>query len=652
MPATRAPRTQTVRFTWTAAERRVWRAREKVTVSQWAARHRQVEAGPMPGQWSNEMTPYLVKPMDAFNRPSVQKIILCFAPQTGKTQVAFNCLLYAIDQDPGPAMYVMPDEKTAKRISRRRIRPMFKSTPRVAGLLGPRADDVTTLAVTFQNGMDLMLTWSTSAAELASESVRYVFFDEIDKYPRFAGQEADPLSLGEVRTTTYPHTRKLVYLSTPTTEGGHIARAMENEADEVWRYQARCPFCRHLQVMEFDQIHWPERIRDPRAMMRKKYAKYGCVKCGMDWDDHSRNKAVRAGAWQRWSAPCWKNDARPVEMGRERPLAVGFHLPSWYSPFVSLSEVAAAFLRGLQDPSKMMVFVTQHKAEPWKEVIESKAESEILAHRCDIPPGVAPEEALALTAGIDVQKTGFWFVVRAWGADLTSWLVQYGFLSSWADVETLLFATRYPVQDNARRPMGIWRAAIDTGGGMADDGTWSRTEEIYHWLRANSRGLAFGVKGSSRPQLRRVQVKVIDRMARGNRPIPGGIELRMLDTYQFKGLLHWRLGRKKGESQRFYLHAETGMDYARQILAEELRKDRRGRLEWKQVRRDNHLLDAEIYAAACADPEWYPSLTLLAREMQAREQQMRRHPPEPPTARSAAHAGRRINFQRPEWLNR
>lgn len=643
---------RTVSFTFTDAERRAFQPREKVTVSQWAVRHRQVEAGPMPGQWSNEMTPYLVAPMDAFNRPGVQKIILCFAPQTGKTQVAFNCLLYAIDQDPGPAMYVMPDEKTAKRISRRRMRPMFRATPRIAGLLGPRADDVTTLAVTFQNGMDLMLTWATSAAELASESVRYVFFDEIDKYPRFTGQEADPLSLGEVRTMTYPHTRKLLYLSTPTVDGGNIARALEAEADEIWRYQACCPFCGHLQVMEFDQIHWPERIRDPRAMVRRKYAKYSCVKCGFDWDDHLRNKAVRAGSWQRWTGPPWDRRAQPADEGPRRPLAIAFHLPSWYSPFVGLSDVAAAFLRGLQDPSKMMTFVTQHKAEPWKEVIESKAESEILAHRCDLPPGIVPADALALTAGIDVQKAGFWFVVRAWDRDLTSWLVQYGYLSAWADVETLLFATRYPVQDNLRRPLGIWRAGMDTGGGVTDDGNWTRTEEIYHWLRANGRGIVFGTKGASRPQLRRIQPRVIDRMARGNRPIPGGIELRMLDTYQFKGLLHWRLGRKKGDSQRFFLHAETGMDYARQILAEELRRDRRGRLEWKQIRRDNHLLDCEIIAAACADSEWYPSLTLLAREMRKRDQQARRRPPAPATAPESVSAGNRLNFERPGWLNR
>jgi hypothetical protein len=34
-------------------------------------------------------------------------------------------------------------------------------------------------------------------------------------------------------------------------------------------------------------------------------------------------------------------------------------------------------------------------------------------------------------------------------------------------------------------------------------------------------------------------------------------------------------------------------------------------VSWVQVRRDNHLLDCEIYSDACADPEWMPSLMLL-----------------------------------------
>jgi phage terminase large subunit GpA-like protein len=220
---------------------------------------------------------------------------------------------------------------------------------------------------------------------------------------------------------------------------------------------------------------------------------------------------------------------------------------------------------------------------------------------------------VALTAGIDVQMHGFWFVVRAWTRDLSSHLVQYGYLSSWENVEELIFNTRYPIQGKSTdHAMGIWRAAIDTGSGKGEDGEWSRTEEIYQWIRKNGRGVVFGIKGSSGSQVKRVMPTVIDRMARGNRPIPGGLVLYFLDTDQFKELFHWRLSRQEGESQYLSLHSETGLDYALQVLAEEKQMDRAGKIRWESIRRDNHLLDCEVYAAACADAEWAPSLTFLA----------------------------------------
>jgi phage terminase large subunit GpA-like protein len=163
-------------FRFTEPERRVFRARERIKVSAWAAKYRMVATGPTIGKWSNELTPYAVEPMDTFNLPWVRKIFLEWAPQTGKTATALNCLSYCVDVDPGPAMYVMPDEKVAKRIARRQLIPLFRRSPQLAQLLGSRADDVTTLAVRFVNGMDLMMAWASSAAVMASESVRYLFF--------------------------------------------------------------------------------------------------------------------------------------------------------------------------------------------------------------------------------------------------------------------------------------------------------------------------------------------------------------------------------------------------------------------------------------------------------------------------------------------
>jgi phage terminase large subunit GpA-like protein len=566
----------------------------------------------MQGRWRNESVPYAVEPMDTLDLPHVRRVILMWAPQTGKTQVAFNFLGRRIDQEPGSCMYVGPDEKVTKRIARKRIIPMFRRTPRLAELLGDTISDTTTLAVQFINGADLMLAWATSAAEISSESIEVLIRDELDKWPAYAGREADPISLTDVRTNSYPYTKKILDLSTPADESKYIGKEVENEADEIRRHFAVCPICKEPQIMHFGQFDWPKNITEPRKIVRERLADYQCEACGMHWDDHLRDLAVRKGYW--------KAD-NPVD----RPQVVAFHLPSWYSPSVSLSSVVAAYLRGLEDPAKLMTFITQHKAEVWKESVTPKKEDKILEHRTDLPPLIVPAEAVALTSGIDVQKFGFWFVVRAWAEDLTSWLIQYGFLTDWAGIETLLFKTAYRVQ-NSESTMEIWRAAMDTGGGLTDDNVWTRTEEIYQWLRENGRGRVFGTKGSSRPQLQRIRPTIIDKLPRSNLIIPGGLELRLIDSAAFKEIIHWRLERgmepvkdpngikigERPQSQRFFLHADTGQDYASQLLAEELCKDRRGKKYWKRVRTANHLLDAECGAAACVDGSWLPSLKMLA----------------------------------------
>ena len=46
---------------------------EKLTVSQWAEKYRILdESSNFSGQWSNDITPYLVGIMDAFNDPYIQ----------------------------------------------------------------------------------------------------------------------------------------------------------------------------------------------------------------------------------------------------------------------------------------------------------------------------------------------------------------------------------------------------------------------------------------------------------------------------------------------------------------------------------------------------------------------------------------------------
>lgn len=599
-----------VTFTFTEGERRVFRKPENISTAEWAQQHRIVVDGGRKSPWRNELSPCAYGIMDVLDKPFIREVYVQAPPQTVKTQAILNYLMRRIDQGPTSVMLVMPDENLTRRIFKRRLLPSIEATPRTKAMLSPRAEDTTRHNILFINGMDITGAWAGSAAAMASDAMEVVILDEMNKYPLPQNNEPNAFDAAKARTNSFPFTYKIYGGSTPTDEEGLITQVIRKRADEVRYYYVKCPICGEEQRMTWDRISWGN-TRDPREVMRKKLAYYNCCACGMAWDDALRDHAVADTMKNGWRAE------EPVD----RPRVVAFKLQSWYVQ--SMSESVAAFLEGQDDPEKLKTWVTQHCAEEWKENAVKKTDNAVLERKSNYPALIVPPDVVGLTCGIDTQKNGFWFVVRGWEEDLTSHLIQYGYLTTWADVEALIYKTEYKIH-GSDNTMGIWRAGIDVGGGESSSSDWSRTEEVYQWIRQQPSGAAqriYGIKGASHVHslaAKRIKVTKIDTLPTTQKLIPGGLELRLLDTSQYKGLIHFRLGRKDAsgeepaQSQRFYVHADIGMDYVKQLLSEEWRRGKTKRYEWKQVYYQNHLLDCEVIAAACADAEWLPSLQMLA----------------------------------------
>ncbi len=573
-----------------------WKPPEKLTVSEWADKYRVLasETSSEPGQWRNKRTPYLVSIMDAFSDPYIERIVFNKGSQLGGTESLYNMLGYAIHQDPSPALFVMPTLDLAKSVSRKRIHPMIDGSPELAARKPSNEDDFTTLEMLFP-GMVLTLAGANSPASLASRPCRYVFLDEVNKFPRFTGQEADPISLATERQKTFWN-KKTVITSTPTTEDGQITRELES-CDVINDYWVPCPHCGKYQTLKFDQIKWPKELdrSDQNYVTRvRELAAYECEHCQETITDLHRPTLIQAGEW------------RPREKAKVHPRSVGFNLPSFYSPWLSWGEMAEVFVKNKDFPEKFMNVVNSWWAQPWIPRVSTMPDADLKEACCALPDQTVPQEAIALTCFVDVQKYGRWFAVRAWAKDFTSWLVHYGLLANWDEVEKLLFETAYPI-DGTDDSMRIWRAGVDTGGGSGEGGI-SMTEDTYNWLRANGRGRGcpvWGTKGASGGLAGKLHIgKPLEKTPSG-RPIPGGLQVIQLDTGKLKDSFHYRLRMAMEHMpQGAYLHSGTDHVYFRQIMAEEKRRDRKGIENWVQLRKDNHLLDCEIGNLVLADPEW------------------------------------------------
>lgn len=623
------------------------------SASAWVERHIHIPQGKnaLPGPMRFGVTPYLRDIVDTCAQPWLREGVICSAQQLGKTLAAHALLAYWATEDRhGTAAVVMPDETMAKRIVAEKLRPLWEASP-VLAAAAPHPDDLGLREFHLNNGMSVYLLWAGSASVLASLSIRFLILDEVDKYPAEASSgETDPISLAEARTRTFAD-RKILKVSTPTTSPGNIWQAL-TRVDEPRFFYPRCPQCGEHQRLSIRRCRWPDDV-PPRRILRRRLAWYECAVCAGRWDDAARDEAVRAGVWRGVHPAMLSLDrreraeaeARPLPEPEDRPPSVGWHVPALLSHFVPISETAYKSLaakESVNPRAALQDFYNHYLAWPFDRYVrqENPREKEVLGLAGALPAGVLPAWAVAVTVGIDVQKVGFWFTVWAWGRDERHEcaLVQYGYLPTWADVEALCFETAYPVEGAADRTLAPWRVAIDTGGGATDEG-WSRTAEIYGWLRDKNRdsrlpkNRVWGVKGQGKAGTggRKVSHSVIDKIPGTKHTLKGGIVLWTLDVSAFKEDFHARLdgslrqpcpgcqadvpladpgcpecGLVQPEDRRplLRLHRGTGGDFVRQLLAEERRLNRRGQYEWVQVHRDNHLLDATVYAHAAADPQW------------------------------------------------
>lgn len=607
-----------VAFHFTSGERHIFRKRPRVNLSDWASVNLIVKDGPYAGgRYRKDVNPYLVGIMDAWSSPSVEEVVVSGSAQTGKTLVLHAALAYSVDMRPGPRMLAMQDDDAIGKVVANKLLPMFRASPPVRALLGKARAS----RVSFRDGTGLFLASAQSPGQRASISIQDLFIDEEALYKQIAGQGV-PVAEFLERTRSYAHKRKVLRVSKPI--GGDectIVQALEEGCDEVREYEVRCPACITYQVMRESGLVLSEKSANPQEVVRRKLARYKCEKCGYLWTDHLRDRAVAMG---RWVA------VEPVPGARK----IGFHLPAILSRAVSLSEIQAEKMRvdASDAPALKQQYANGLWALPYRAVEMETREDRILERRePDLPPRTVPGDAVAITAGVDVQKRGFWFTVYAWRADLSSTLIDYGRLTDWDSVHALLHETRYEYESdspNVGKSLGIWRAGIDSGGTRTAEDVVSRTEEVYNYVRRHGAGRVFACKGASHESHTPVRATSIDRLPSSRVRIPGGLWLYLLDTHYFKSLIFARL--EPDAHQPLTLHRSTDEAFAAQIAAESLIRDRNGKLAWVKKSRNNHYLDCTMMAHACVDGSWLPSLQMLIeREMQAEAAPARPRPERP-----------------------
>jgi phage terminase large subunit GpA-like protein len=390
------------------------RPSEKVDPIAWLEAHRRLspEASAEPGVFHFDRIPYAVEPQRAILNPATQEVVLMWASQCAKTEIAtLNPLLYWSVTAPAPCLIVTPDWKSAHSLSRDRIDMMLRDS-RVVGIdladesSGGPGSDNSMFRKTVGNGMGVTIVNAASASALAQRPVRYLIFEEVSRLPseargpRAGGLEGDVVSLARVRTSTFSRDAKIIYSSSPIEkELCRVSALFEASTGE--RYHCRCPRG-HLQILLL-------------ADMDFKSATCKCHKC---------RRSYRQEDWQ-------ERPGRWIALDPTHPRR-GFWMNIWPSPFVEWPTVyeewrAAIDLKRQGDWSLYRSVCGTRLAEAMKRPGETLAGAAAkLIGRREVFGAKLPDAVKVLVAGVDTQDTWLEYLVLGFGARRECWALETG----------------------------------------------------------------------------------------------------------------------------------------------------------------------------------------------------------------------------------
>jgi len=514
---------------------------------------------------------YVREPLEAFADPAVREITLCWSAQSTKTTTAAVMLLYSIDNDPGNSLFVRPSLGVARTFSEGKLIPLITGNKALSKHITGDRYDLKKTELSLDN-MTIFIR-GANPNQLAAESCKNVFLDETDKFEEYNEEkrEADLVSLAFERMKFFRNS-KGVLTSTPSLIGGIIWQ--HYLAGDQRFFMVPCVECGASFRMEWKFIKWPSGATQDQI---RKEVVIECPHCSKAIRENKKNEMLLAGKWEP------QNPSARMEK-RSYHLSELYTTTKWGDlalKFIQANEHAkVGFLGPLHN------FINSSLAEPWDPTERQKRDDATIRALCDNRKRfeIPLDGVLGITAGVDTQDLGFWYVVRAWGKDLESWLITEGYADDLDTVRRLIAEGDY--RDTKGQKYGVNLALIDSGG--------HRTDEVYDFCRRNPR---FRPSKGMQRTAKNWTISKIDKYANG-KDMPRGLKLIIVSTNHYKDTVLTKLQLEQGARGSFHLHSDPINDYFGHMAAEY--RDERGVWKCPSGKR-NDLWDCEVLALCAAD---------------------------------------------------
>jgi phage terminase large subunit GpA-like protein len=436
---------------------RVIKAPERLSISQWAAKHARLKDGTRYHPW-----PFQIGILDELNNPRTTKVTLMKSSRVGYTQILLAYIGYRIAHDPGNLLLARPTIEDTKKFMKKEVGdvirwPIMKTLGFARSVSGSLTDTITEKY--FPGGW-LKGIGANSPGGFRDHDADATISDEIDGWPVVAGLDGDQLALIEVRLEQ-SHDPKDIAGSTPTEES--VSKIYKRFLDSDQRhYWVKCKTCSAMQklVWGHGKDNEPGLRWEPFEAPQKVW--YQCVN-GCEIPESEKLWMLEHGEWRAEKPEVY-----------ERTGHAGFHINSLYSlqNGARWKKLAERFVEQHGKPATFKAFVNTRLGEVWRVKGEAPDWKRLYdrSRAEDRPSGKVPYGACYLTCAIDVQAAAggrLEIMVYGHGRGGTTYPVEQRIIAgspfetdTWAQAEAFC---RGKWEHANGEMLGIFKAAVDVG---------------------------------------------------------------------------------------------------------------------------------------------------------------------------------------------
>ena len=519
------------------------------------------------GLYSTKSYPYVREVLENFADPQVKQISLCWGSQTSKTTTIYIGVGYSVDQKPSPVLMVYPTDAVVRTFSQDRLIPFFTDTKCLYDRMPKSAngnidkDRITTNRLEFDR-CSINLVGGGSRANVRNYPVSILVLDEIDIISESSRREAMDRVKGR-------RNYKVIQASTPLEETTGIWGEYQN--GDRRKYMMPCPHC--LNEISFEwkigddfMIRYDrEKSRTPDGYNLNEVIKttyYYCQVCNKPIDDKQKQVMLGQGKWRAQSS---SNKHR------------SYHLNSLYSPTLTFSDIMVKWIQAHDNVDGIRNFVQGWLAEPWKDEILNVSVEKIQELEGEYERGTIKGELRIMS--VDVQRSHFYYIVRGFDKDGSSYLIDHSMVPTFADLDDA-FAT------------------YECHYGVMDTGYGDRAQECYEQLFLRRRSWT-GIKGW-KSMATPFKVNQIDPFSGSGKQGKHKIKLIHLDVTVWQGELG---ARRAGKTKGWRLYKDPDIMYLKQLSSkwqhESVNKKGEVSVEWRtKSGAGDHYWDCETYCLA------------------------------------------------------